>query len=78
MKVCALIELLSQHDPDATVVVCDRTELLRNGLIRPLVEGDVVPLLLAKTGDENDTPWLCEHRECPAEEPLPGLLLGPR
>lgn len=36
MKVKTLIELLQRQNSEATVVVCDKTDFVRKGLIRPL------------------------------------------
>ena len=79
MKVSALIELLQRQNPDSTVVVCDKADFVRAGLIRPLSPAEVQVVQLGEVV-EDDGSWVCEWKERPAdsEGPIPGLLLGPR
>lgn len=79
MKVSALIELLQRQNADSTVVVCDKTDFVRAGLIRPLSPAEVQPVQLGEVL-EDDGRWVCEWRERPVdcEGPMLGLLLGPR
>ena len=79
MQVRELIRLLSQYDPEATVVVCDRTEFLRTGMTRPLQPAELRTVQLANVTEDEGT-WVCGWGERPDSEcegPLPGLLIGP-
>jgi len=42
MNVKELIELLQQHDPDATVVVNDRRDFVCSGLVRQLKQHELL------------------------------------
>jgi hypothetical protein len=81
MKVHQLQALLATADPEAEVVVLDRTEDLRFGIVRPLRADEVDSLTLGRVQDEFGA-RLCPWPELPADadvgDPLPGLLLGPR
>ena len=80
ITVAQLMALLSKQDQAATVVVCDRTELLRIGLVRPLMASELEAVQLGEVTDE-DGSWLCAWNERPNDGdcrgPLAGLLLGP-
>lgn len=78
MKVKELMLLLAQHEPDATVVVLDRCDFVRCGLLRPLHAKEVRSISLGHASDGWET-WVCDWRDRTddAEGPLPGLLVGP-
>ena len=79
MQVRALIELLAQQDPEATVVVCDRNDFVRSGLIRPLKASELSAVQLGEVA-EGDERWVCawsERSVVDCDGPMPGLLLGP-
>lgn len=78
MKVRELMLLLAQHDPNATVVVLDRRDFVRCGLIRPLDAAEVRLISLGRAYDGFDA-WVCswKDRTDDADGPLPGLLVGP-
>ena len=78
MKVRDLVQLLQQQDPEAIVVVNDRRELVRSGLIRLLDQREVVPTLVGQVWDE-DGSWVCPWKDRPedADGPYAGVLLGP-
>ena len=79
MKVNALIELLQRHNPDATVVVCDRADFVRAGLIRPLRPSELQLVQLGEVAEDDGT-WLCEwsERSADCEGPISGVVVGPR
>jgi hypothetical protein len=81
MKVHQLQTLLAAADPHAEVVVRDRTEDTRFGMVRPLRADEVDALTLGRVQDEFGA-RLCPWAELPAdaevEDPVPGLLIGPR
>jgi hypothetical protein len=78
VKVKDLMRLLERHDPDATVVVLDRSEFVRCGLLRPLNAKELRSIPLGLASDGWDT-WVCDwkDRADDADGPLPGLLVGP-
>lgn len=80
ITVAQLMALLSKQDQAATVVVCDRTEFLRIGLVRPLMASELEAVQLGEVTDEEGS-WLCAWNERPNDGdcrgPLAGLLLGP-
>jgi hypothetical protein len=82
MKVHELQAILATADPEAEVVVLDRTEDRRFGMVRPLCADDVEALTLGRVQDGGLGSWLCPWSERPVDGdtlgPLPGLLLGPR
>ena len=79
MKVFELINILQRHNPEATVVFRDRSDFVRNGLIRPLGLAEVQMLQLAEVS-EDDGAWLCEWSDRPGDSdcagPIAGLALG--
>ena len=80
MKVSALIQLFKGFGPDVTVVVGDKADFLRAGLIRPLNFKDLQPLPLSEV-IEDDEIWVCPWPERPADiepiAPMLGLRIGP-
>ena len=78
MKVKELIGLLEQHDPDAMVVVNDRREFVRIGLLRPLDRQELTPTLVGYVLDGNAS-WVCPWNETPeaASGPYAAVLVGP-
>jgi hypothetical protein len=79
MKVKTLIEILQRQNSEATVVVCDKSDFVRTGLIRPLGIDELREVQLGEVADDN-VKWVCEWGQhiLDAEGPIPGLLLGPR
>jgi hypothetical protein len=81
MRVHQLQVLLAEADPEAVVVVLDRTEDSRFGIVRPLRADEVEALTLGRVQDEFGA-RLCPWAEVPADadvgNPVPGLLIGPR
>ena len=79
MKVKALIAFLLLQNPESRVVISDKTDYVRVGLIRPLRLGDIEEVQLGEVTEDNDS-WLCEWGEpsLECEGPLAGLLVGPR
>lgn len=79
MKVSELIQLLQRCDPDATVVICDKSEFIRVGLIRPLTAEELQPMQLGEVV-EDDGRWICRWSDHPieCEGPKSGLCLGPQ
>lgn len=77
MKVRTLIELLRHQTPEANVVVCDRTEHVRIGQIRPLGLAELHEVQLGEVAEETGD-WLCElsERSSVCDDPVPGLLIG--
>lgn len=78
MKVNELIEMLKREDPYATVMVNDRTEFMRDGLIRPISSMEISKLSLGVEHTEESNyvrPW----KECSmdAQGPISGVLIGP-
>ena len=78
MQVRQLIERLAQQDPEATVVVCDRTDFSRSGLLRPLTPDELRTVQLGECA-EGGEPWVCawSERTVDSDAPQPGVLLGP-
>lgn len=78
MQVWQLMERLAQQNPEATVVVCDRTDFSRSGLLRPLAPEEFRTVQLGECS-EGGAPWVCAWRERTVDSnaPQPGVLLGP-
>lgn len=72
------MEHLAQLDPEATVVVCDRTDFSRSGLLRPLAPEELRTVQLAECAD-GGTRWVCpwSERTVDSDAPQSGVLLGP-
>jgi hypothetical protein len=81
MNVKDLQALLAAADPRAEVVVLDRTEDTRFGIVRQLRLDELEALTLGKTQDEFGVrlcPWSELPRNADVGDPVPGLLIGPR
>ena len=79
MNVRALMDFLRRQNPDATVVICDSTEFIRAGLIRPLRLSELQLVQLRKYSSDDGT-YLCEwgERSIDCEGPISAVLVGPR
>lgn len=78
MKIRELTQLLERQDPEALVVLNDRTEDLRSGILRALTVGDIQKIELGEVQAEFGS-FVCAWRDRNDETtvPIESILIGP-